>query len=163
MLTKPDKSQIAQMNAEFARQTAQMEQDKQKAAMDAIYQRKISAVQQMPPRAGKIWGSNYGDIPVSEKPSLETTFQILYALDTEMDNLRSKDWSRYNPKRVGIWWKRIPFKRKLDWFFAVPGILALVAVISLLVVTLFNQHWLAGSAALYALAVGGYIVWRHGE
>lgn len=157
-LTKPDQQQIDQMNAEqLPLDIISVDSAKAKAAMDAIYSKTTLS---MPVSRARIWGAQ-GDQGMSEQPSLERVFTCIGSLQSELDDLSAKDWGAFNPKRTVVWWKRMPFKRKMDWFLAVPGILFALLIIGSLLYALYQAHWLAGTVVSYALVMGIYVTWRN--
>jgi hypothetical protein len=155
------------MNAEYNRDMAKAEQDlitaRAKAALDSIYAQKTVTLQQMPPRASKTWGSQFGDKAMSETPSLERIFTCIGSLQTELDDLSAKDWGAFNPKRTVVWWKRMPLMRKIDWFVSIPAVALMIAFVGYLMYQLYEVHWFAGAVVTYALLMAFYITWRHQE
>jgi hypothetical protein len=100
---------------------------------------------------------------MSEKPSLDRVFNVFNVFQEELEDLRSQNWDALDVRHLGMWWRRIPLLRKFDWAIAIPGITAALVFLGVLLYAIFQQHWLFGTAVVYALFVAGYIVWRHGE
>jgi hypothetical protein len=94
------------------------------------------------------------------EPSVERLFEVMKCLDTELDDLRAKQWGQYNPRRALLWWKRIGFTRKLDAVFAMPFLAGLLCLMGATTFAAWNNEWWLGVIVGYLWLGISYIVSR---